>query len=109
MLQALADKLGQTVEQLWPHAVRHTAIEGFGDCVALCVFIGMIIGVYVAIWKMTNKFNPDDSGSQEMKWVTRIISLLVVVFGVPICLFGIPGALAQALEPVGATVKALLP
>ena len=103
-LDVLAAKLGQTASALWPHAVRHTAIEGFAAVAIWLMFAVVALGLIVfgGVWGKKEKWG-------EGLWIAP------VVVGFVLCIFcamgaGVGGsdAIAQALEPTGYTVKAIL-
>ena len=96
-LDVLASKLGQTGAYLWPHAVRHTAIEaGASVFVWACLSIfGVLLIVFGILAGRKEKF-------EEGLWIAPLMAGSAICFlSIMIGLFDGPGTIAAIFEPVG--------
>src|SRR3990167_9116138 len=65
LLEQLAAKIGQTVEILWPHAVRYQAVSAM---VAVAIWTFVAIVLWFAYWKFSGQpwfFDADTSGTGD--------------------------------------------
>lgn len=104
-LDALALKLGQTAAELWPHAVRHTAIEATATII-ICG-LALIFGAALLTFGLVR--------GERTRWEESPLTIAPCLFGGIILLLGSitgvangPETIAKALEPVGYTVKSIL-
>src|SRR5512146_3279528 len=95
IVEQLGQKIGQTVETLWPHAVRYIAIEGSVWIVAwwIAVFV-CAIGYYL---NRKKEWQDDDDDRPTLKLIFAIC--LTATFIVAILVTGT--YLPQVLEPTG--------
>lgn len=103
-LDLIAAKLGQTAAELWPHAVRHTAIQCASNIgIWVFVFLGAVILMGIGLWVGFKK------EWKEGPWIAPIAVSAVLCFALLLAA-SVSGAdsIAGALEPTGHTVKAIL-
>jgi hypothetical protein len=110
-LQQLATKLGQTVEALWPHAVRYEAIDG-----AVNILVGLVLAFFS--WKLFKRGGFQFRASQapeagpfrqvDLQMAGAGIYVLAICLAIAATLL-IGSGIPQALEPTGALVKGFLP
>lgn len=102
LLRELAGKLGQTVDSLWPHAVRYVAISGVMD-----ILVGVVL-LLAAGFVYSRKIRDDreyDSTDETLfntfRWagtgVLSIIGLCGVYYGV-----------LSIVEPIGTLVMKVI-
>ena len=98
-IDKLAEKLGVTVEYLWPQLVRLTVIE------AVTVILTAVVAIVVAI-VLWVKFTKVDSYDNE-GWLVgaTVMSLIAAGLIISTLCFGIPAL----LMPEAVTVRGLLP
>jgi len=97
-------KLGQKIETLWPHIVRHTVIMAIGEMVAglFLLFTSLII-FSVGFW-MASQNNWKDG-----LWCALLIpgTILFIISSI-LCFNYFPKNLAAIFEPIGHIVKNLI-
>ena len=99
-IDKLAEKLGVTVEYIWPHLVRLTVIEVIGGIMLTAVLI-VAAGL---CWRQQEKTEGYDA--QEGWFVAAIIVSILAGVGVLLAAtLGVP----ILLEPEAATLRGLLP
>lgn len=107
MLSDLAAKVGQSVETLWPAAVRYVAID------AAATMLGCLVGLAACVWayvKLRNmyrasqkeRYSFDDMPAAMAMGIAGVFCAMVVLW----CMF--VSAIPDALEPTGAVVRAAL-
>ena len=105
LLKGLAQKAGTAVDQLGPHVVRHTEVDAWvktGICVLvmLCCWAGgLLVPAYVA---------KHDMGSDDDQNVVRLVCPIVAAIMSVIMISQMGAYLPAAIEPIGATLKALV-
>ena len=100
-LDVLAAKLGQTAAALWPHAIRHTAIEGFADIAIFTAFSLLAVALIAA-----GSYSGSKKEWEEGPWIAPLVSGGVLALMCLLTLaFGGTTSIAKALEPTGYTVK----
>jgi hypothetical protein len=99
-LDALATKMGTTVDHLWPVLLRQQRIEGIYD-----VVVGLLLVVVcVAIWRATGKYIREHEYDSDIAWPVRVVG--IGIFGLfALVLFG--EAITCLLNPEYAALKAL--
>ncbi len=99
-IDKLAEKLGVTVEYLWPHLVRLTVIEVLSGF----VLVAALIVVASLCWRQRGKTESYDAreGWFAATVIVGILAGMGILFAVT---FGIP----ILLEPEAATLRGLLP
>ena len=99
-IDKLAEKLGVTVEYLWPHLVRLTILEVIFGFVLVIILI-LTAGV---LWHQHKK--ADGYDAKEGWFVAAVVASLLAGLGVVLVVtLGVP----VLLEPEAATLKGLLP
>jgi len=108
-LESLATKLGTTVEALWPHAVRHIALEGLFAVLAGVVLLVVSISFYLYFRKEPwfHKWT-DGNGTKQAflgprGWALIAIGVFTVAFTIESC-----SKLPQVFEPQGHLVRKIL-
>ena len=108
LLKELAEKLGTSADKLGPHVVRHTQIQATAECVfgAVLVLLGLAGGIW--LWhKWATDWKEGDLEAVPQGPVTILGGIaigLCVLIGSGILVFWLPAA----IEPIGATLKALV-
>ncbi len=98
LLKDLASKLGQTVEALWPHAVRYVVVDGIVGFV-FCVVVGgaaLYFGPKLLRWVKSDKFGEED-------WQVGVMVLggICCLLAALTCLICIPDSIIKVIEPTG--------
>lgn len=96
-LRELAAKFGQTVETLWPHAVRFVVFDGL----AMALMGIFLIAGATVYWRRLNRKPLHDDDAQG---VLRVILGIVFIIGVIL----VCAPLGQIIEPTGYLVTKLL-
>jgi hypothetical protein len=109
LLQAFADKLGTTVEDLGPHVVRHIQIRAVAKIAAACVALVAAFSLTgISLWSGFKHGWWTDSGDPKPTLVLAIIGSIALAIAFPICLVEMAHELPYALEPLGGAVRILL-
>ncbi len=105
-LALLASKLGQSMESLWPHAVRFVVLDAVFGLVASVVVPGAIIFVGLKWWKKTKEEDSDYSGS-DGELLRALIGLALVISTIigAICAIN---SIPTILDPEGALVLRIM-
>lgn len=111
-LRELAVKLGTTVEELAPHVVAHTQVEGIAAiCVAVLALGVLCLAGHYAVKKFKVLHVEADKGSgyYDGCWVVaQIIVYGILTATLVIVSIIVANNLPAAIEPIGETVKSLL-
>ena len=103
-LDLLAAKLGQTVEALWPHVIRHTAIEAFTEIAIWCVMVVFA----VILLRVGVKEGENDKWEGVFGISLTISGAVLLLFIITFLAFEGSKTLAKAFEPTGYTVKQIM-
>lgn len=101
-LVELAQKLGRSVEELWPAAVRYTAIEGVAAIVG--ALAGVAVTLHIArrnLVKVEVRSSLDDNFPFYIGWGVA----WAVILG---CVATALGNIGKVVEPVGYLVSNIL-
>lgn len=98
LLRELAQKLGQTVETLWPHAVRYVVVNA--ATVVVCGAVFLAAGVCLGIVSLRRLSNHGDEA-----WTAGAVGGIAMLF---VGLLLVAGRLPVLIEPVGALVLQIL-
>lgn len=98
-IDKLAEKLGVTVEYLWPQLVRLTMIEAFTCILAMAVTVVIAVALWVKA-KNTDSYNNEG-------WTIGAVaaSVIAAIFIIAVIGYSIPALLA----PEAVTLRNLLP
>ena len=109
MIGQLAAKLGQTTEALWPHVVRHTAIEG-GASLLIGVFVLAVLVVgLVGTYRTANKDDWFTSDGPRCAAVVIFLVLCLITFITSVkILNNFSENVSKFLEPTGHTIKEII-
>lgn len=111
LIKSLATTLGKTAEELWPHAVRHTALDALGAVVGaiLLVIVAVVIFLYFKdlpwLWGGRKR---DDGTLVDRAPSAKVFAMIFLTIALLIGAVTIGANLAAILEPTGHTVKMIL-
>jgi len=101
-LTKLAETMGQTVETLWPHAVRYTAVNALAWLIAFTLPLIISLIIYWPLrkgeWLIDNGNNPG-----ARLFASIFLGLAIVLF-----LMAMGENLGKILEPTGYTIQSLM-
>jgi len=104
VLEALAAKLGTTVEHLWPLLVQRTRVVGIVDAV-VCVFVlALLTGGWVWFWCAKARAESYDDWPAFVGVIGGSVTLIVLL-AVMVCASGI---VARIVQPEASTIVDLL-
>ena len=83
LIRELAGKIGQTVDGLWPHAVRYYALEALavvlGSFFALIVALGIFYGLRNRPWLRGNQYDRWPSERMIVGFICGIVFFVTLV------------------------------
>lgn len=101
LLGQLAEKLGQTVEALWPHAVRYVVVDGLVGVAFGLVMFGLSLYVVLKLVPFLREEGKKSILDQSDLYVWAVVAMALCAVALPVALFGIFANLPQVFEPVG--------
>ena len=108
LLEQLAAKIDQTVEILWPHAVRYQAVSA---TVAVAIWTFVAVVLWFAYWKFSGQPWTFPSASERSGDDYPSARLLLVIFAPIATCVAVMAWVYQfpvVLEPVGYTVMKII-
>ena len=82
LLQQLAEKMGKTVEQLFPYFVRQVLLEAWAWMIAWAILTGMLFGGGVLMYALSKPSAPDEIPSKGLAIALMALAMLALVFAV---------------------------
>jgi hypothetical protein len=105
-LKELADKLGQTVESLWPTAVRYVVVQAATNIVFKVATIIFLTVVVRFVWKNLNEF--EKGHDSEGRQIGKILSVIVYTVTVFLLIVFMSDDITHIIEPTGTLVARFL-
>ena len=108
LLKVLAEKAGTAVDQLGPHVVRHTRVSAIVNAGLGAVLLLGAVVIFLVLrhkWATTwqgKTMDDFDSGCPTL------IGVCLIVVGTIVGVAFIATSIPAAVEPIGATLKALV-
>ena len=102
LLTKLAEKIGTSVDQVFPWYVNQQVIEGWTYLAVISVAILLLLSVVIYCYK---KADFDNENASVILFGVSSIFFFLVVFG---CAFGVSGIVSKILNPEYHAVQQLL-
>lgn len=104
-LAALAEKLGTTVEALWPALVRYEQVMGW--TVAAALLVGLVAGL-TSLQYLRRYDWADEDGDITPHGMVAAVSFGALVLALVVCFLGAPTIATMILTPEACAVHRIL-
>lgn len=108
LVAQLAEKLGQTVEALWPEAVRYVVVDGLVGAIGWAIVFGLPLYTLRKLVPFLREEGAKSPLNQNDMFVGAVVAAILCVAVLPFALAGVFLNLPQVFAPEGYLVTKVL-